>query len=606
VKLLAAVVAAASLLLARPSVVRSESVSPERTLELVSQAQPPHRDLADLRRRIRTPLGQATAVVQPTDGAIWVNDLVGHNYRTVPVTLVLRTAHADWLVERGRQAIDLARAAEDFESRIFPRVTELTGVHWTPGEGSEPRLAIFHGVTPGVVGYMSNVDQVPRDVFPYSNERLIVYLSLDSLRPGTTQYSATLAHELEHLAHSLVNPAQEGWIDEGLADLVSSLVMGSTPGFGRFRAQSDIQLNAWSERPWEAQAHYEASALWARYLMQRGGGEAALAGLLGSGGQGFETVDRYSTLHGLGGADVVFRDWLVANVLDDESRADNRYGYLDLDQRSSSGGTLRVGDTLDQTVHQFATQYIELEQSGPAELKVQTAPTVQLLGEIGTAGSFFWGLRGDNLDTRLTRSFDLGQVNRASLRFRIWYDLEPDYDACYVLGSSDGTVWTPLPGSLTTSRDTVGMGFGPGYSGHAEDSGWRDELVDLTPFAGGQALVRFECVTDQSYSSDGLALDDIQVPEIGFVDGAESDEGWVGEGFLRVASEMRQPARAMLVQTGGDGPIVADIPLDASGAGVVRVVPPPPGGRSIVIVCGLAPRTLSEMPYRLTLSPTSP
>ena len=46
------------------------------------------------------------------------------------------------------------------------------------------------------------------------------------------------------------------------------------PSLARFRAISDVQLTAWSEKPWEARAHYEASYLWARYLTERGGGSS--------------------------------------------------------------------------------------------------------------------------------------------------------------------------------------------------------------------------------------------------------------------------------------------------------------------------------------------
>ena len=141
---------------------------------------------------------------------------------------------------------------------------------------------------------MSAGDVLSRSVFPYSNERLIVYLSLDTARPGSSAFNGTLAHEMEHLAHFVVNPRQVGWLDEGLAELASNLIMAMPPpSLARFRAISDVQLTAWSEKPWEARAHYEASYLWARYLTERGGGTDTLADLVHAGGQGLATVDRF-------------------------------------------------------------------------------------------------------------------------------------------------------------------------------------------------------------------------------------------------------------------------------------------------------------------------
>ena len=61
---------------------------------------------------------------------------------------------------------------------------------------------------------MSANDALPRSVFPYSNERLTIYLSG---RGDSSGYNGTLTHELEHLAHFVVNPHQQGWLDEGLS-----------------------------------------------------------------------------------------------------------------------------------------------------------------------------------------------------------------------------------------------------------------------------------------------------------------------------------------------------------------------------------------------------
>jgi hypothetical protein len=47
-------------------------------------------------------------------------------------------------------------------------------------------------------------------------------------------------------------------------------------------------------------------------------------------------------------------------------------------------------------------------------------------------------------------------------------------------------------------------------------------------------MLRFQLLTDYNTNRDGVQIDDIAIPEIGFFDGAEDDSGgWVTQGFVR-------------------------------------------------------------------------
>jgi hypothetical protein len=50
------------------------------------------------------------------------------------------------------------------------------------------------------------------------------------------------------------------------------------------------------------------------------------------------------------------------------------------------------------------------------------------------------------------------------------------------------------------------------------------ETIDLTSFAGQRVLLRFEYVTDGGLNTSGWAIDDVAVPELGWLDDAESEE----------------------------------------------------------------------------------
>ena len=56
--------------------------------------------------------------------------------------------------------------------------------------------------------------------------------------------------------------------------------------------------------------------------------------------------------------------------------------------------------------------------------------------------------------------------------------------------------------------------------------------MDLSEYAGADGesvLVRFEYITDEGVNLDGIVIDDIAVPELGFADDAETDGDWTGE-----------------------------------------------------------------------------
>jgi zinc carboxypeptidase/immune inhibitor InhA-like protein len=88
-----------------------------------------------------------------------------------------------------------------------------------------------------------------------------------------------------------------------------------------------------------------------------------------------------------------------------------------------------------------------------------------------------------------------------------YWDLEHDYDYWYADASYDGGLtWLSLHGDRTTFLDPFGMNEGNGITG---TSGGAFARAAFFLPAGGQARVRFRCVTDGSNFGEGLYLDDI-------------------------------------------------------------------------------------------------
>ena len=95
----------------------------------------------------------------------------------------------------------------------------------------------------------------------------------------------------------------------------------------------------------------------------------------------------------------------------------------------------------------------------------------------------------------------------------VWYEIEEGWDYAYVEASDDdGRTWHILEGQHTTTENPSGNAYGPGYTGSSDE--WLRESIDLTPFAGGPVLLRFEYVTDDAVYLDGLLIDDLSIPEL--------------------------------------------------------------------------------------------
>jgi hypothetical protein len=548
----------------------------------------------------------------------YVLDQTDNQYKPRSARLRLVSEHAYWYVQEGENVRDeeLARAATAFDTRTVPTIRRVFGSEWSPGIDGDTRVTIFLGSVPGVGAYFSSWDEYPRSVYRFSNEREMIHVNLSSTRPGSTSFDGTLAHELQHMVHWHLNPQADTWLDEGFAELASSLaVPDRLPGTGSFQRQPDVQLTAWSQGS-QTGAHYQASYLFSRYFAQRFG-QDAIGQLLSEQARPPESITAYLSRAGHGVTfDDVFEEWIVANLLDDPSVGDGRYAHDGIEHRAPVGLTLSPdGRPAEQTVQQYGAAYIELHgNGGDAELLFAGAPSVRLVSTDPTSGrGLWWSNRADGLDSHLTRQFDLTGVTSATLRFNLWYDTEHEFDFFYVLASADGGArWQVLHGASASDANPTGNAIGPGYSGKSgvsngqrSDPAWIAETVDLTPFAGGEALVRFEYVTDQGYNARGVLVDDVEVPEIGFLDDAEADGDWTAEGFLRSDNLIPQTWSLQLVeyQRGGQTQ-VRPLRADASGQVVERL--PSLGGqveRAVLVVSGLAPRTLEAAPFQVTLRP---
>jgi hypothetical protein len=75
---------------------------------------------------------------------------------------------------------------------------------------------------------------------------------------------------------------------------------------------------------------------------------------------------------------------------------------------------------------------------------------------------------------------------------------------------------------------------------------WLAQTVDLTPFSGQEILLRFEYVSLPGRENNGFAIDNVAIPEIGYID----EGGWTLNGWSAMTNALPQQWLVQAVTTG--------------------------------------------------------
>lgn len=595
---------------------RQPTPNEHETARLIAQATIPNRDLPALAQRLQgvtTPPPAPSPDDSPTFElgdvqSFWVHDFQTNSFFTATAVLRHETPHAFWWVEDGYQvdSRDLERSAEQFEKQTYPIGHRYFGNEWSPGIDGDPHVYIFLGHVPGVGGYYSAPDEYPTEIRPHSNEHEMFYINLENARPGNSYFDGILAHEFQHMIHWALDRDEDAWVNEGLSELaahVSGYDVGGSDYM--FSMKPDTQLTTWTELE-ESGPHYGASYLFLAYFLEQFG-EPAVRQLVAEPANGIAGFDAVLATISLspGNFQDLYDDWIIANYLDDPELAAGRHGYEHLRIEQPRHAALHLDYPVYQqaTVHQYGTDYILLEGEGDLSIEISGSLVVPLVGNKTHSGEYqWWSNRTDDGDATLTRAFDLTELERATLQAWMWYDLEADYDYAYVEVSTDGgETWTLLANEHTTTTNPSGNSYGPaftGVSGGGEEPGWVQETFDLTPHTGQVVLVRFEVITDEALNHPGLCVDDITIPELGYSDDVEEDDGgWQAEGWLRVTDHVPQDFSVQLI-TVGEQSRVRRVRLNGQMQGAISVSGL---GRqidhAILVVSAMAPATSEWTAY---------
>ncbi len=553
----------------------------------------PVRDLADLACRFNkicnVPETLDPPAVPYTIGSqrkFWLSNSDDGSYSRIIATLEYLTPHVYFWVENGvRFDRQEARALIDtFEEKIYPTNRSFFGSEWTPGVDNDPHIYIIYARNLGsfVAGYYVSIDEYNPLIVEHANGIEAFYI--DSSQDLGDEYTySTLAHEFQHMIHWYQDANESSFLDEGFSELATFLNGYDPGGFDWFyTSDPDIPLTDWNDSG-ENDAHYGANFLFVAYFLGRFGDEATQA-LIHNPDNELDSVD--STLEQLGltdpltrqpiTADDFFLDWVLANYIHDKNVADGRYFYHIYPDSPRAYDT-EIVSTCPQvpatrTVNQYGVDYIRITCHGDYTIRFSGATATPLLSADPHSGDYaFWSNKANESNTSLIRAFDLSAVSGPiTFQYWTWFDLENNYDYVYLSASTDGKTWEILTTPSGVADDPTGSAYGWGYTG--KSSGWVQETVDLSRFAGQKVWLRFDYVTDAAVVEQGLMVDDIAIPQINYFEDFENgDGGWSAAGFARIRNILPQTFRLALIRHSGNKTSVEIIPLSAEQSAEITI-----------------------------------
>jgi immune inhibitor A len=549
------------------------------TLAYLSEIDLPASELRDLAERLEgkkdipltiEPSSQVYDVGDQQE--FWVSNNDTNENRRISTTLQSISDHVYFWIEDGVFFDDEAvqSLVDAFENEIYPTNRQFFGSEWTPGVDADPHLYIIYARDLGwnLAGGFSSADEYHPLAHEYSNAHEAFIISADNVDLDSEFAFAVFAHEFQHMIHWNRDRNESTWVNEGFSELAVLLNGYQVGSEYSYIVNPDLQLNDWPDDSSQTSPHYGAAFLFLTYFLDRFGEEVTKE-IIPEQANGLEGIDAVLKNNNIQdpltgkeiNADDVFTDWVIASYLRDEMVGDGRYTYHNFSEAPQAAATETIDDCpiefFHRDVHQYGVDYIRINCRGSHTLRFEGSSLVDVVPIDAYSGEyFFWSNRGDEANTTITRSFDFTDHDGPlTLSYFTWYDLEADYDYIYLEISEDGETWQILDTPSGTSEDPSGNSYGWGYNGAS--NGWVQESVDLSAYSGKQVQIRFEYVTDAAVNGEGMVIDDIAIPEIGYYTDFEGGEdGWQANGWVRMNNAIPQTYRLSLITYGNNIEII--------------------------------------------------
>jgi hypothetical protein len=292
----------------------------------------PKKSMKTIMQDIKTPILQVAQVPGDTR-FFWVLNIADEEYYEIKATLKIVGPHSliySNLTETQAPMASLIEMNETFETEIFPKLTEFFGS--TPDIDSNNRIIIlvFDIIDPYtggnyVAGYFDPRHQYTDE--EYSEEADILNIDKNAINGFET-----VAHEFQHMIHFGQDPNENIWLDEG-ASMFAEFLVGEDPfSSGSYREEfssnPDVSLTYWGSDNDLVMANYGASYAFFLYLAEHYGGSSIIQDIVTHSEKGARSIELALNSEGFPVEfNEVFRNWTIANFLDDFSFANGAYGY---------------------------------------------------------------------------------------------------------------------------------------------------------------------------------------------------------------------------------------------------------------------------------------
>ena len=158
----------------------------------------------------------------------------------------------------------------------------------------------------------------------HSNECEMLYLN-SHIRPISDEYTLSVAaHELEHMIHWGYDEYEVSWVDESCAEAAMT-VNGYYTDVGHveyFLSHTGTKLTETEH------VSYGACLLWGTYMLEQFQDLGVMGALVADPAHGEAGVDSTLAVIGAGATfETLFKEWVVANYLDDPTLRGGPYGY---------------------------------------------------------------------------------------------------------------------------------------------------------------------------------------------------------------------------------------------------------------------------------------
>ena len=239
--------------------------------------------------------------------------------------------------EKREMSTILNDLGNEFDSRMFNQLTYSYGSLWAPGTSTTGKkvTVLFHSLKEGARGYVRNIDGYEKAIAPYSNQREIVYLNVETIKDDLLK--SYLAHEFSHLIQfnqkeRKLGTPEEVWLNELRAEYAPTIMgynnASNENNYLRSRVRSFLNRPTASLTQWNNDSYdYGIVSVFGHYLVDHYGVEILTESLKNSNKVGIESIEETLKKKGINDTfEDIFTNWTIASYVNDCSIGD-KYCY---------------------------------------------------------------------------------------------------------------------------------------------------------------------------------------------------------------------------------------------------------------------------------------